>query len=300
MISSPTLPLFIFGGVWTQFYEQFSWALPKVAAAGGLLLVGWIIARVIRSVLQRVLSAAGLDRLAERLNDIDVIEKSGLRLSLSAIIAGTVYYILMLMFVVAATDVLGVPAITQLVTDLINYIPSLFTAAVVFLLGLFLADMIRSLVLTTLRSLGVPSAKMIATGVFYFLFITVAVSALAQARVDTDFIANNLTVLIAAGAGAFALGYGLASRHSVANYLAAHYNRDKVRVGDDVLIEGVRGKVVTIDNTCLVLQTDDRSVIIPLSKLTTGKIEIFYPEPEPETRDLLEGGAGADRKSIEP
>ncbi|MCY7327993.1 MAG: mechanosensitive ion channel family protein, partial [Saprospiraceae bacterium] len=87
---------------------------------------------------------------------------------------------------------------------------------------------------------------------------------------------------------AFAFGYGLASRDLVANYLAGFYNRNKVRLGDDVRIIGVRGKVVLMDATSLILQTPERAIVIPLSKLTTEKVEIFYPEGQDD--DLLQTG----------
>ncbi len=275
-------------GPLAQLFAQFSAAFPKMVAALSVLLVGWLISKLLRRVLRGVLERVGIDRLAERLNDIDIVQRSGMTIRPSGMISSAVYYVLMLFFVIAATDLLGVASITQLVTDVINYLPSLFTAAIVFLLGIFVADMVRSIAQTALKSLGIPSANMIASAVFYFLFITVSVSALAQAKVNTDFIANNLTMIIAAAAGAFALGYGLAARHLVANYLANHYNRDKVRVGYDVSIDGVRGKVVLIDSTSMILQTNDRAIIIPLSKLTTEKVEVHYPEGQED--NLLNPG----------
>lgn len=265
-----------------QLFAQFSAAFPKMVAAFSVLFVGWVVARLLRKLLRGVLERVGIDRMAERLNDIDIVHRSGMTVRPSALIAGGLYYLLMLFFAIAAADLLDIPAITQVVIDVIGYLPSLFTAAIVFLLGLFVSDMVRALVLTTCRSLGVPSAKLIATAVFYFLLVTVSVSALAQAKVNTDFIASNLTMIVGAAAGAFALGYGLASRHLVANYLANHYNRDKVRVGNDVSIEGVRGKVVLIDSTSMILQTNDRAIIVPLSKLTTEKVEIYYPDGQDE------------------
>lgn len=271
------------GGPLAQLFAQFSAAFPKMVAALSVLLLGWLASRLLRKILRNVLERVGIDPLAERLNDIDIVQRSGMTIRPSSLIASALYYVLMLFFVIAATDLLGVPAITQLVTDIINYLPSFFTAAIVFLLGIFVADMVQGIVLTALRSLGIPSAKMIASAVFYFLLITVSVSALAQARVNTDFIANNLTVIVGAAAGAFALGYGLAARHLVANYLANHYNRDKVRVGYEVTIDGVRGKVVLIDSTSMILQTNDRAIIIPLSKLTTEMVEIHYPDGQDDS-----------------
>lgn len=265
-------------GVFTELVNRFSEAAPKILFALLILVVGRVIAGFFRRIVRRVLALAGIDRLAERLNDIDLVQRTGVRIALSAVAGQMVFYLLMLAFIIFATDVLGVPAITDMVRDLIDYLPALFSAFVLFLLGLFLSDMIRSIVQGTCQSMGIPSARLIGTVVFYFLFITVAVSALAQAKINTGFIAANLTVIVGALALAFTVGYGLAARELVANYIASHYNRDKVQVGQDVRIAGVRGKVVHIDATSLILQTPERAIIVPMSKMMTEKVEIFYPD----------------------
>jgi small-conductance mechanosensitive channel len=273
-----------------QLIAQFSAFFPKFIGALTILIVGWIVARTVGKILSKVLATVGVDKLAEMFQDIDIVQRSGgMKAKVSDMVAKVVYYMMMLIFIIAATEVLGVAAITQLFTDLMNYLPSLLTAAVVFLIGVFVADMIQGAVLTLCQSMGIPSSKLIASVVFYFLFVTIAVSALAQAKINTDFISANLTVLVGAGALAFAVGYGLASRDLVANYLASYYNRNKVRVGDDVRILGERGKVVLIDSTSLILQTPERAIVVPLSKLTTEKVEVFYPDPQEE--DLLEAGS---------
>ncbi len=269
-------------GVFAELVNRFSETAPKLLFALLILIAGRIVAGIFRRVISRVLALGGIDRLGDRLNDIDLVQRTKVRISLSAIVGQMVFYLLLLAFVVFATDVLGIPAITDMIRDLIDYLPALFSAFVLFLLGLFLSDIVRGIVQATCQSMGIPSARLIATAVFYFLFITVAVSALSQAKIDTGFIGSNLTVLVGALALAFAVGYGLAARDLVANYLAAHYNRDKIQVGQDVCIAGVRGKVVHLDATSLILQTPDRAIIIPMSKMMTEKVEVFYPDAQEE------------------
>lgn len=276
-------------GPLAQLIAQFSAFFPKLIGALVILFIGWLVARTVGKILSKVLAKIGVDRIAEMLDDIDLVQRSGvLKEKLSGIIAKIVYYMMMLIFIIAATETLGIAAITQIFTDLMNYLPSLLTAAVVFMIGLFLADMVQGAVVTLCQSLGVASAKMIGSVVFYFLFVTIAVSALAQAKINTDFISSSLTVIIGAGALAFAFGYGLASKDLVSNYLASYYNKNKVRVGDEVRILGERGKVVMIDSTSLILQTPERAIIVPLSKMTTEKVEVFYPDPQ--DNDLLDAG----------
>jgi small-conductance mechanosensitive channel len=271
-----------------QLIAQFSAFFPKIVGALTILFIGMFVARTIRTVLSKILKKIGIDKIGDMLNEIDMVQRSGMKILFSEVIAKIIYYVMMLLFIIAATEALGVAAITQLVTDVINYLPSLLSAALVFLAGLFVADMIKGAVHTVCTSIGISSAGMISSAVFYFLFITIAISALAQAKINTEFIAANLTVIIGSVAAAFALGYGFASKELMSNYLAGYYNKNKVRVGDDVRIIGMRGKVVMIDSTSLILQTNDRAIVIPLSKLTTEKVEVFYPDPQEE--NLLEEG----------
>ena len=276
-------------GPLAQLIAQFSAFFPKFIGAMAILFIGWVVARTIGKILSKVLAKIGVDRIAEMLDDIDLVQRSGvLKDKLSGIIARIVYYMIMLIFIIAATETLGIGAITQLFTDLMNYLPALLTAAVVFMIGLFIADMVQGAVVTFSQSLGIASAKLIGSVVFYFLFLTAVISALAQAKVNTEFISTSITVLIAAGAFAFAFGYGLASKDLVANYLGTYYNKNKVRVGDEVRIMGERGKVVLIDNTSIILQTSERAIIVPLSKMASEKVEVFYPDPQ--DNDLLEAG----------
>ena len=131
------------------------------------------------------------------------------------------------------------------------------------------------MVKTACESLGIPAAGLISSVVFYFLFLNIAMIALSQARIDTEFIQDNLSIILAGVVLAFAIGYGFASRNIVANFLASFYNKGKINVGDTIGIEGVKGKVIRMDNSSIVLEVESREVLIPLSKIASEKIDVF-------------------------
>ncbi|MCB0662378.1 MAG: mechanosensitive ion channel [Saprospiraceae bacterium] len=249
--------------------------LPKVFMAILLFFAGWLIAKLISKLLKKLLQKVGLDTLGEKLNEIDLVRNSNFNFQPSLILARIVYYFLILIFLVAATDVLQMDALSQLVSRIINYIPQLITAMVLVVIGLLLADLVQKGVRTATESLGIPSGNIISGFIFWFVFLTVGVSALSQAGIDTDFIKSNLTVVLAGGVLAFALGYGLASKEIVGNFLAAFYHKNKIQIGDHIKIDGVKGEVVEMDRTSFTLQTETGKVVMPLMKLSTENIEIF-------------------------
>lgn len=257
-----------------QLFHQFSSALPRFLAAIAVSITGMLLAKAVANIVAQILVRTGIDGIAEKINEIDFVQKFNFKIELSKVISKLLYYMILLVFIIAATDILAMPAISELVSNIINYFPQVISAGIVLIIGTMLADSLKSIVATTCASLGIPSGKIIANVVFYFIFLNVAVSALSQAKIDTDFIKNNFTVLIGAFAGAFALGYGLASKDMMSSILASFFHRDRFDIGDVITIEGVTGEIIEMDNTSIVLQTDGKRVIIPSSKLHSEKIEL--------------------------
>ena len=247
---------------------------PNLIFALAILIVGWIIAKLIASIIKRILKAIKIDDLADKLNDIDLVRQANMKILPSKIISKIVYYVFMLITFIVATDKLGVEAVTNLLTDFIGYLPRLFTGVIFFIIGLLIADAIRGVVLTACQSLGIPSAKVIANVVFYFIFLYVTMSALDQAGIQTDFIKYNLMIIIAGVVGAFAFGYGLASKGMMSNLLASFYTKGKFIIGDTITVDGVKGQIVAIDNTSFSIQTETSKMVYPLSKLTEKGIEV--------------------------
>jgi small-conductance mechanosensitive channel len=265
-------------GILVDLISKISIFIPRLAIALIVFLVGTMLANLCSSILKRVLITLKVDVLGQRLNDVDFMQENQISIKISTILCKALYYVLVLIFLIASTDILGVPVISSFVGNMIDYFPKLMSALAIVLVGIFISDAVGKLVRSTCESLGIPSARILSSVVFYLMLVTITVSALSQANIDTSFLASNITVFVGAGALAFAIGYGLASKDLASNYLASFYNKNKVRVGDEIVMEGVRGKVVLIDTNSLVIQTNESAIIFPLSKLTTQKVEIIYPD----------------------
>ena len=258
----------------TAIAEQFLAGIPNLLKAIVIFIVGWIIARIVRKMLQKALEKIQIDKLGEKLNEIEIVSKANLEVKLSDVFAKVIYYFLMLFVLVAASDALGMPAVSQLVADIFNFIPNLIVALLVLILGLLLAEAIKKLVVTALTSLSIPSAKMIGNVIFYFLFINILVSALTQAKINTAFLSQNLTMLIGGVVLAFGLGYGIASKDIIANFLTSFYFKDRVRIGEKITIDGVTGEVVEVSKSSFTLVNEEGQIIIPMSKLNNNNLTI--------------------------
>lgn len=138
--------------VLTDLVSSVVSGIPQFLGALIVLLVGWIIARSLRRLVKRLLVATGIDKLAENLNSIDLVERANIKIYPSKLLSSILYYLLMLIVAMASTELLGMPQVSQLMTDIINYVPNLITALIVLVLGLLFSDFIKNLVLTACRS----------------------------------------------------------------------------------------------------------------------------------------------------
>ncbi len=258
-----------------QLLSQLGEFVPKFIGAIVLVIIGLIVARFIAGIIRKVLEKIKIDKFGEKLNEIDFIEKANLNIKISAVLSKFVYYTLLLFFLIFATEVLDMPTISALIVGLFNFIPKLIVAFIFLIFGTLLSELIRSIVEATLLSLGIPSAKIISNVLFYFLFINVIILAIAQAEINTEFLQQNISIIIAGGVFAFAIGYGLASRDVVSNFLSALYTKDKVKVGDIIELDGERGQVTLLDKTSITIASSDKKVVYPLKYLLNQKVSIY-------------------------
>ncbi|MDG2448877.1 MAG: mechanosensitive ion channel [Saprospiraceae bacterium] len=249
-------------------------SVPSFLLAIGIIVLGIIISKIVANLVDKVLSKIGIDKLGDKLNEIELVQKMNTEVKISKVFSKIIYYFLLFIFIIAATDVLNMTAISDLVMNAFNMIPKLLVGLVILIFGTLLADGIKNVVLAALDSLGIPSANLISSFLFYFLFINVVISAIAQADINTEFLEQNLSIVIAGLVAAFAIGYGLASKDMVANFLGSFYTQGKVKEGDIITIDGATGLVVEIDRNSLVMESEGKEIIIPLSLIIRQKLEI--------------------------
>ena len=254
---------------------QFTSSIPNILGAIAVFFIGMILAKVVRKLVQGILSTIGIDKLAEKFTEIDIVQQYDIKVKPSVVLSQIIYYMMVLVFMAMASEVLKMAAISQLITDLINYIPILLVALLVMVIGLFIANTLKNIVSSVCKSIGIPSYNMIANFVFYFVFVTALISALGQAKIDSDFVKSNLSIILGGGVAAFAIGYGLASKDMMSNFLASFYSRRHFNIGDTVKVGDIIGKIIFTDNTCIKIQSAEKLVIIPLSKLMKEEVVIL-------------------------
>lgn len=239
-----------------------------------VLLVGWLVAKLLGKVVYKLLVALKVDNISQSLDKIDFIRNADVNFSVSKIISRLVYYVVLLIIIAVSAEILEITIISEQIESLINYLPKLLSGGLLFIGGLILANLVKEVITASFLSMGIASGSIISNFIFYFLVITVAISAMSQAEINTDFITSNLTIIIAGIVAAFAIGYGLASKNVMSNLLSSIYTKKKFHLGDVIRVRDIKGQIISIDNVSVTLQTESKQVIIPLNRLSDEEVEL--------------------------
>jgi len=263
------------GENFNNLITDFISVIPNLVKALIIFIIGYLIAKIVAKIVKRGLKMVGVDKLGDKLNAIDIVQSNNIEIVPSSLFSKIFYYIILLLVTVLATDVLQVEAVSRLMSDLVSYMPNVLVAIILLGIGLLVADAIKGMVQTACESFNIPSAKMIGNIAFFLILIVVLISALSQLGIKTDFMITVITIILGGVVLAFSLGYGLASKGTMSNFLASRQNDNKFKIGDTISIDGTKGIILSIDQSAVTLKTESSKIIIPLHKFASEKIEVF-------------------------
>lgn len=249
-------------------------ALPKIVGALIILLIGWVVTKVVLFVLGKILKLAKVDALSEKINDMGLFGKGDFKIDIIKIIKGFVKWLLLLVFLIVAADILSWEIISTEIGNLLRYLPRLFSALALMMIGLYIGNFIKKTVKKLFDSLEFGGSNVVSNLLFYIIVIFISITALNQAGIDTTIITNNVTMILGAFLLAFALGLGLGSRDVITDLLRSFYTRRNYAVGDKVVIGKYSGTIEAIENNTLTLVTKSGKYVIPIKDVVSEKVEI--------------------------
>lgn len=180
-----------------------------------VLIIGIIVAALLRQLVLEVLRALKVENLLKRYG---VPEARG-DLRWSNIIAEIVRWFVILIFLVPAVKVWGVPESTSVLNEIILYIPQVFVATVLALVGLVIANLTHDVVLATVHGVAPETSRVVAIVAKWSIVVFVAFGVLIQLGVAADLIRILFTGIVAMLAIAGGIAFGLGGQGSARDIL---------------------------------------------------------------------------------
>ncbi|MFP5335774.1 MAG: mechanosensitive ion channel family protein [Actinomycetes bacterium] len=178
--------------------------IPKLVAFFVILLIGWIVAKALRNLADKVLERVGFDRAVERGGIRAALERS--RYDASDIVAKIVYYAVLLFTLQLAFGVFGPNPISELLTRVVAFLPKIFVAVVIVVVAAAIANAVRDLISGTLG--GTQVGRVLATGAWVLILALGVIAALNQVDVATTVTTPILIAFLATVGGVIVVGAG--------------------------------------------------------------------------------------------
>jgi hypothetical protein len=198
-------------------------AIPKIIGFAVILIIGWIIASLLAGAVAAILRAVKFNDLATRAGISEFVHKMGVRTDASGVLAMIVKWFVRMIVLVVAFDALGLPAVSEVLQQILLWLPNLVVALVVLVIAGLAANALSSVVrgATAEAGLGNPDLLATVTRVAIWAFgIVIAVNQLGIATtiVNTLFMATVGAVAVAVG-----LAFGLGGKDTAAEIVRRWY-----------------------------------------------------------------------------
>ena len=185
-----------------------------------ILLVGWVIAKFIKTIIVSVLKAVKLDTLSERTKLEELLQKGGIKYTLSELIGAIFYWLILLITLVIAVNAVGLTAAAELLNRIILYIPNVIAAIFIIVFGAFLARVLGNVVQAACSNAGISQWAFFAKMVEIAIVIFALAIALEQLNIGKTIIGIAVNIILASLGLGFALAIGLGCKDIVGKAVA--------------------------------------------------------------------------------
>lgn len=193
--------------------------LPRLALAVAVLLVGWVVARMARFAVVKGLRAINFNVLTERAGTDGFLQQGGIRSDTTDIFGALVYWLVLLATLVIAFNGLGLTNITDLLGQLLVFVPKLIVALLILVLGAYFARFVGGAVYMYCKNEGLQDAALLGKIAQYAIVTFIVLIALDQANVGGAIIRQSFLIILAGIVLALALAFGLGGQRWAADLL---------------------------------------------------------------------------------
>ena len=214
-----------------NFLDALTRLLPRMVITIVIVLLGWLIAILLRGIVRIVLGWLRFNAAADRLGVSAPLKTAGLPPA-DALIATIVFWIVWIGFLVSGIDVLGFPSLQGVVASFAGFVPRLIVAIVILVVGLVAANFAWRATLLAAVNAHMPSPRLISGAVRWLILIIVGAMALEQIAVAQMIVLTAFAIAFGAVMLALAIAFGIGAG-GLARRILEHAFREPDRSNAD-------------------------------------------------------------------
>ena len=197
-----------FATLWVGFIEY----IPRIVGSLIVLIIGLIVAAGLDALVEKVFESIKLDTFLEKIGLKPIFERAGLKLRGAYFLGKLVYWFVVLGFLLAISDTLGLYALSGFLNSVVNYIPNVFAAVLILLASFVVGHFLRRVVTASVLSARLHAAHFLGTLVWWVVVVFGFLAALSQLNIAAQIVQTLITGFIAMLALAGGLAFGLGGK----------------------------------------------------------------------------------------
>ncbi len=193
--------------------------LPSLLGALVIFFVGLAVAVGLQKLVTQLLRALRIDSGLEKLGVGQFFEKGGIKIDFAGWIGSFTKWFLVLVFLLAATDVLNLNEVSIFLLSILNYIPSVIVAVIILAVAFWLANILRKIVQASVSASNIKAAALLGAVTYWSILVFGVFAALIQLGIAFALLQTLITGLVAMLALAGGLAFGLGGKDAAASFL---------------------------------------------------------------------------------
>jgi hypothetical protein len=199
-----------------NLWERFVNFLPALVGAILVFVAGWIVAVALGKAVEHIVKIIRIDDVVEKAGTKGRLRKAGVELNIAKFFGGLVKWFLILVFLMAATDILHLVQVTSFLNSIVLYLPNVIVAAVILAIAFLIGNFAYALIKGSTKVAGIVSATLLATVAKWAIVIFGLLAALIQLGVASSLINTIFIGFVAMLSLAGGLAFGLGGKDEAA------------------------------------------------------------------------------------
>lgn len=199
--------------------------IPNLLAAIAIIIIGYVVARVIRGIVGRGLELINFDTIVDKIGITHILQKGDITRTPTQILTELLYGLILIIFLMVGIDALNLEATSQLVNLFFLYLPRLFAALIILVIGYLLADFLARAVLIASVNADLPYSKTFSEAVRLLILVLVIAMALEQLSIAGAILLSAFSIAFGGLVLALALAFGLGGRDVAKEILERRFRK---------------------------------------------------------------------------
>jgi len=201
-------------------WSGFIGFLPSLLGAVIIFIIGWLIALVLGKLVAQIIRVLRIDQILEKMGFKRSLERANLKLDSGKFIGELVKWFFIIVFLMAATDILNLPQVTDFLKRILLYIPHLIVAVLILLAAVLIANFLQKLVKASVEAAGLQGSNFLGAVTKWAVLVFGVLAALLQLGIVPALIQTIFTGFVAALAISVGLAFGLGGKDLASQILS--------------------------------------------------------------------------------